>query len=170
MSLFALLSCIPRRRGIGVVLVLVICSSVNRVVRSSMSNQCLSHLAVRRFKLEVVSATHDLDPGTRQLPFQLPPIIGSLDIIVLIVDGSHDIYCGKPPAIALVVPYGTVFPVVEKAYGFFGCLGGHSVSASSSAMMASMSARNLFSCATMRRMRSFSSRISVCGWVSSAST
>lgn len=46
----------------------------------------------------------------------------------------------------------------------------HTVSVSSSRMMASISARNLFSCSTMRAMRAFRQRMSISGRASSAST
>ena len=41
--------------------------------------------------LQFVSATHELNPVSFQLPFQPTPVVTRFRVVLLVVDGTHDV-------------------------------------------------------------------------------
>ena len=65
-------------------------------------------LPIRSLELEVVSDTHELYPFYSELSFEPAPIVTGLDIIILIIDSTDNVYGRKPrtllPLICAVHP------------------------------------------------------------------
>ena len=70
--------------------------------------QCIGStlLAVGRHKLELVSVTHELNAVGFQFLFQPTPVMSSLLVVRLVIDGSHNICSLEPPLAVLLVPNG----------------------------------------------------------------
>ena len=76
-------------------------------------------LAVGGQEFELVSDTHQLNALFGHLAFQVLPIVAALCVVLLIVDGTHNVSSREPPLVVLLVPHGPHFTVIEKAYGLF---------------------------------------------------
>ena len=51
-----------------------------------------------------------------KFPFEPTPVVARLHIIILIIDGTHDVYSREPPLVVLIIPHGSHFAIIEKAY------------------------------------------------------
>ena len=71
--------------------------------------------AVRSLEFEVVSDAHELNAIGIEFLFQPSPIVASLHIVILVVNGTHDVCCREPPLTVFLVPDCSYFAVVEEA-------------------------------------------------------
>ena len=103
----------PVEKQTGTIIWIVFRQSLNTIAVQSISKALF---AVGSLEFEVVSDTHELNAISRKLLFKPSPIVTSLHIIIFIVDGTHDVSSREPPLAVFLVPNGSYFAVVEKAF------------------------------------------------------
>ena len=69
------------------------CNSANAILMASSISKPL--LAIRSLEFEVVSDAHELNAICSKFLFQPSPIVTSFHIVILIIDGTHDIRSRK---------------------------------------------------------------------------
>ena len=69
------------------------CNSANAILMASSISKSL--LAIRSLEFEVVSDAHELNAICSKFLFQPSPIVTSFHIVILIIDGTHDIRSRK---------------------------------------------------------------------------
>lgn len=72
-------------------------------------------------QFEVVSDAHELNTICIEFLLEPSPIVTSLYIVVFIVDGTYDVSRREPPLIVGIIPYGSHFAIIEKAYRHSDC-------------------------------------------------
>ena len=79
----------------------------------------LTLFAVRSLEFELVSGTNQFDTLFTKFTFQIFPVVATLGVVLLIVNGPHDVCGREPPLIVLLVPNGPYFTVIEKTDRLF---------------------------------------------------
>ena len=69
------------------------CSSANAILMASSISKSL--LAIRSLEFELVSDAHELNAICSKFLFQPSPIVTSFHIVILIINGTHDIRSRK---------------------------------------------------------------------------
>ena len=69
------------------------CNSANAILMASSISKSL--LAIRSLEFELVSDAHELNAICSKFLFQPSPIVTSFHIVILIIDGTHDIRSRK---------------------------------------------------------------------------
>ena len=79
----------------------------------------LTLFAVKSLEFELVSGTNLFDTLFTKFTFQIFPVVATLGVVLLIVNGPHDVCGREPPLIVLLVPNGPYFTVIEKTDRLF---------------------------------------------------